>query len=43
MVGIMPNKKLKKIWDYLKENGMSDTVRDCTKEGFAIGHYEAPG
>ena len=31
------------VEDYLNENGMSDTVRDCTKEGFAIGHYEAPG
>jgi ATP-dependent helicase/DNAse subunit B len=31
------------VEDHLKENGMSDTIRDCTKEGFAIGHYEAPG
>lgn len=27
----------------LEQFGMMDTVQNCTKEGFSIGHYEAPG
>ena len=27
----------------LKGTGMKDTINSCTKEGFCIGHYEAPG
>ena len=27
----------------LEQFGMLDTVQNCTKEGFSIGHYEAPG
>ena len=27
----------------LKGTGMKDTINSCTKEGFSIGHYEAPG
>ena len=31
------------IGEHLKEHGMKETVNKCTKEGFTIGHYEAPG
>ena len=27
----------------LKKDGMEKTVQDCTREGFSIGYYEAPG
>ena len=27
----------------LKKDGMDKTIQDCTKEGFSIGYYEAPG
>jgi hypothetical protein len=27
----------------LKKDGMDQTIKDCTKEGFSIGYYEAPG
>lgn len=29
--------------DHLHQFGMSETVKECTKKGFSIGHYEAPG
>lgn len=28
---------------HLQEYGMEDTIKNCTKDGFALGHYEAPG
>ena len=31
------------IEKHLKENGMDKTIKDCTREGFDIGFYEAPG
>ena len=31
------------IEEHLKKHGMDKTVKDCTKEGFSIGHYNAPG
>ena len=31
------------IGKHLKTHGMEKTVKDCTKENFSIGHYEAPG
>ena len=27
----------------LKEKGMDNTVKECTRDGFDIGFYEAPG
>jgi ATP-dependent helicase/DNAse subunit B len=27
----------------LKKDGMEKTIQDCTKDGFSIGYYEAPG
>lgn len=33
----------KYIGQKLKEEGMEETVKKCTAEGFSIGHYEAPG
>jgi ATP-dependent exoDNAse (exonuclease V) beta subunit len=31
------------IEEHLKEHGMDKTVKECTKEGFSIGYYNAPG
>ena len=31
------------IEKHLKKHGMEKTVEDCTREGFNIGFYEAPG
>jgi hypothetical protein len=31
------------IGEHLKKHGMKKTVEECTKEGFNIGYYEAPG
>jgi ATP-dependent helicase/DNAse subunit B len=31
------------IGEHLKEHGMDKTIECCTKEGFSIGHYSAPG
>jgi hypothetical protein len=31
------------IGEKLKSVGMDKTVKECTKQGFAIGYYEAPG
>jgi hypothetical protein len=31
------------IDEYLKKHGMQKTVNDCTRSGFDIGFYEAPG
>jgi hypothetical protein len=31
------------IEEHLNEHGMEKTVEDCTREGFNIGYYEAPG
>jgi hypothetical protein len=31
------------IEESLKEQGMEKTMEDCTREGFNIGFYEAPG
>jgi len=31
------------VSNQLDQFGMLDTVQNCTKEGFDIGHYEAPG
>ena len=31
------------VAEHLKEHGMDKTVKDCTREGFDIGFYEAPG
>jgi hypothetical protein len=31
------------IENYLNKNGMEKTLADCTREGFDIGFYEAPG
>lgn len=31
------------VEDYLNTHGMDKTVKDCTREGFNIGFYEAPG
>ena len=31
------------VEEKLKGSGMEDTIQNCTKEGFSIGHYEAPG
>jgi len=31
------------IEEHLKKHGMKDTVNKCTKEGFSIGYYDAPG
>ena len=31
------------IEEHLDKHGMDDTVKECTKEGFNIGYYNAPG
>ena len=31
------------IEEHLKKHGMEKTVKECTKEGFSIGYYNAPG
>ena len=31
------------IEEHLKEHGMEQTVKECTKEGGSIGYYNAPG
>lgn len=31
------------IENMLKNKGMSDTIKECTKSGFDIGYYSAPG
>ena len=31
------------IEKHLKEHGMDKTVKECTKEGFSVGYYNAPG
>ena len=31
------------IEKHLKKHGMDKTIEDCTREGFNIGFYEAPG
>ena len=31
------------VGNKLKADGMKKTVKDCTKKGFSIGYYEAPG
>ena len=31
------------IEEHLNKNGMEDTIKECTREGFNIGFYEAPG
>lgn len=31
------------IENHIKEHGMEKTVQDCTREGFDVGFYEAPG
>jgi len=31
------------IEEHLKEHGMDKTVQECTKKGFSIGYYNAPG
>tara|TARA_B100001778_G_scaffold334979_1_gene350177 strand:- start:18210 stop:19247 length:1038 start_codon:yes stop_codon:yes gene_type:complete len=31
------------IENHIKEHGMEKTVQECTREGFDIGFYEAPG
>jgi hypothetical protein len=31
------------IGEKIKKDGMKKTVKECTKEGFSIGYYEAPG
>lgn len=33
----------KYVGDHLEEFGMDDTVQGCTKPGFSVGYYEAPG
>jgi hypothetical protein len=27
----------------LKEHGMDETIKECTRKGFDIGYYSAPG
>lgn len=31
------------IEDHIKAHGMENTVKECSREGFNIGYYEAPG
>jgi hypothetical protein len=31
------------IEDHLKKNGMDKTIEHCTRDGFDIGFYSAPG
>jgi len=31
------------VEDHLKEHGMDETLKKCTKDGFDIGYYNAPG
>ena len=31
------------IEEHLNKHGMEDTIKECTREGFNIGFYEAPG
>ena len=31
------------IEEHLKEHGIRETVKNCTKEGFSVGYYNAPG
>jgi hypothetical protein len=31
------------IENSLKSNGMEQTIKDCSKQGFDIGYYSAPG
>lgn len=31
------------IEEYLSKHGMDKTIKDCTRDGFDIGFYEAPG
>ena len=31
------------VGNKLKSDGLEKTVKDCTKKGFSIGYYEAPG
>jgi ATP-dependent helicase/DNAse subunit B len=31
------------VEDHLDKHGMDKTVQECTKEGFSIGYYSAPG
>ena len=31
------------IEEHLNKNGMENTIKECTREGFNIGFYEAPG
>lgn len=31
------------IEEYLKKHGMEKTIQDCTRKGFNIGYYSAPG
>ena len=31
------------IENHIKEHGMDETVKKCTRDGFDIGFYEAPG
>ena len=33
----------KHVDTHLQEYGMEDTINNCTKEDFVLGHYEAPG
>ena len=31
------------VSNHLEQFGMLDTIQECTREGFDIGYYEAPG
>lgn len=31
------------IEEHLNKHGMEETIKECTKEGFSIGYYNAPG
>jgi hypothetical protein len=31
------------IEKHLQKHGMDKTIKECTREGFDIGFYEAPG
>lgn len=31
------------IEDHLKQHGLNNTIKNCTKDGFDIGYYSAPG
>ena len=31
------------VSNHLDQFGMLDTIQNCTREGFDVGYYEAPG